>query len=450
MVDNKKYDEYDFVIVMEVKAREFETDCLICYELMKRGYKVKLISTWDEEFYRHHPLRSKVVVSWSMYNTATFEHIIGFVSNCNKMINLQCEQIYTNSASEELSDNVFAGVHGKAVEVVHLAWGNNTVRRLINKYNVDPTKVFLTGDIALDLYRPEFAPMIMSKAQLYDKYSIPFGKKLYLFISSFSVNELPDDAFEAYSSTDSNRRFRDISRKSQREILNWFDLVLPSFNDGVMVYRPHPAERDSKLLHEFEKKHENFRVISDEVIRQWIISADKIYTWVSTSIKEIYAAKRACEILRPCQFDYSEETQIYNYARLVTTYNEFEKNFLKTADFPIPDDYIKDFFFIPERPTYQLIADCFEKVLSDPRYEIDFGYRNPLRRELERYKHNIKMCLYRMALMVNQVISIVNIKALSKRIDYWSYCYAIKKKNHFSEKEFKEKVSQYRSILRKE
>ena len=449
MVGNKKYDEYDFIIVMEVKAREFETDCLICYELMKRGYKVKLISTWDEEFYRHRPLRSKVVVSWSMYNTATFEHIISFVTNCNRMINLQCEQILTNSGAEDDSENVFTGVHGKAVEVAHVAWGNNTAHRLIDKYKVNPERVFLTGDIALDLYRPEFAPMIMSKAQLYEKYNIPLGKRLYLFISSFSANELPDDAFEAYSSTDSDRRFREVSRESQREILNWFDLVLPSFNDGIMVYRPHPAERGSKLLHEFEKKHENFRVISDEVIRQWIVSADKIFTWASTSIKEIYAAKKTCEILRPFQLEREEEMQIYNHAKFVTTFDEFTKSFLGVQDFPISDEFINEFIYIPEKPTYMIIADCFEKVLFDQRYEIDFGHRNQLRSELGRYKHNIKMCLYSVALIVNHIIPISRIQALSKRMDYQAYCAEIRKRNHFSQEEYKEKVSQYRRLLRR-
>ena len=442
-----KRDQYDFVIITEVKAREFETDCLLCYELERKGYRVKLVSTWEEEFHMHRPLNAKVVVSWSMYNTATFNHIMGFVTNCKKMINMQCEQIYTNSKANECSDNVFAGVHGKAVEAVHIAWGNNTVRRLVDKYHVDPSKVFLTGDIALDLYRPAFMSMTMSKRRLCEKYGIPIEKKMYLFISSFAVNDLPDRAIEAYSATESDKKFQDVSRKSQREILKWFDMILPSFENGIIVYRPHPAERNSKLLHEFEKRHDNFRVIPDEVIRQWIISADKIYTWSSTSIKEIYAAQRSCEILRPYQFDYSEETQIYNSAKFVTTYDEFKNNFLKTPDFPIPDDYIKDFFFLPEKPTYQLIADCFEKVLSDSSYEIDIDYKNSFERELRRYKHNIKMCLHRIALMLNQIIPLTHIKVLSKRIDYWSYCCDVRKKNHFSEREVREKISQYSSIL---
>lgn len=441
---------FDFVLVMEVKDREFETNCLLCYELIKRGYTVKLLSTWDEAFFRHAPLKTKVVVSWSMYNTRTFNNIAGYVDGCSKMINMQCEQILTNSAAEAVSDEIFAGVHGKAKEVVHLSWGENTKRRMIEKYQVKPENIFLTGDIALDLYRPMFASLTMSRSEICKKYEIPVDKKIYLFISSFTINDLPENTFNDLGLDERDARFKIVAIKSQKEILNWFAKILNQFDNGILIYRPHPAERDNLLLHEFEYRYKNFRVIADDSIRHWIAASDKIYTWISTSVKEIYAAHKTCDILRPYPIEWDNEMQIYNEAKFITSYEEFEKTFFEYSNFPISKSIMQDFIYIPDIPTYKLVADCFEKVLKDNLYAIHFNSFSKIARWKKRIFINFKMKVYKILyVFLKNRQNLVPAK-IGDKMDNYAYAVEMRKKNHFTKEEYNQLLLKYESIFTRE
>lgn len=444
---NDKRFAYDFLFVIEVKNREFESCCLICYELQRRGYKVKLISTWDEAFYKHRRKKAKVIISWSMYNDRTFHYLSSFVYRCNKMVNMQWEQILTNSAFRDVSNDAFAGVHGKAKEVSHIAWGNDTKRRLIELYEVPEKKIFLTGDVTLDFYRAMFAPMIMNRDNLCDKYNIPKEKKIYLFISTFAMTEYPENA----TLSDGDKKFQIISIKSQKEILAWFDRILPKFSDGLIIYRPHPAERNNKLLRDYERKHKNFRIISTEVIRQWIIVADKIYTWMSTSIKEIYVAKKGCRVLRPFPVDKDEEAIIYNKTRFINNYADFERDFFIQGDFlshfPIPSVIMDDFVFIPEKPSYVLVADCLEKVLNDPSYIIDFEYRHAIKKEIMRLYNNIIKPFLCCFCRINDRWKLPLGRRILNILDYYSYCLEMKNKNRFSKDEVDQMYQMFRGLL---
>ena len=184
--------QYDFVFVYEIKNRELENDCLICYELERRGYKVGFIETWDEEFRRSRPLKTKVVIAFAMYDDAMFRFIDYHVTDCDKYVNMQCEQIFDNSAAEKdleyvlkLNGSKVIGVSGLPTNAVHISWGENNYKRLVNQFQVPNKNVRITGHVALDFLRPELRKFFLSREVLFQKFHIPLDKKVCLFISSF-------------------------------------------------------------------------------------------------------------------------------------------------------------------------------------------------------------------------------------------------------------------------
>lgn len=93
--------EYYFVFVYEVKNRELENDCLIACELERRGYKVGFINTWDQEVYRDYPLKTKVAIAFALYSSTQLNFIDYHVVDCDKYLNMQWEQVFTNLTASQ-------------------------------------------------------------------------------------------------------------------------------------------------------------------------------------------------------------------------------------------------------------------------------------------------------------------------------------------------------------
>ena len=52
---------YDFVFLYEIKNRELESIMLLKYELIKRGYSVLIIETWNALFEKQDKIHAKAV-----------------------------------------------------------------------------------------------------------------------------------------------------------------------------------------------------------------------------------------------------------------------------------------------------------------------------------------------------------------------------------------------------
>ncbi len=89
---------------------------------------------------------------------------------------------------------------------------------------------------------------------------------------------------------------KEISQKSQNEIVDWFLKYLNENPNKAIIYRPHPTEFLNNKLVELSEKIDNFYFISEGSIKPWIKKCDKIYTWFSTAVGEVYAANKPCYI----------------------------------------------------------------------------------------------------------------------------------------------------------
>ena len=387
----KNIPEVDFLIIYEIKPRDLENNILIKKELERRGYTVSM-----QNIFAMKEVKAKVIAG--SIDDGEFMKLHTAASNTtHKFINLKPEQVFNNSADRE--EDFSLVVRGPARQALNIAWGDCSVRRYTEVFGLDPKNVYKTGHITMDLLREEFRPYFKSKEELCREYSLDPNKKLFLYISSFVWQTLTKEEIlrnrRVHSGGDPFEKAK-LSADSKNATLEWFDKVLPAHPDCEFVYRPHPAEANNDDLPEFAKKHPNFHVIGDHSVRQWIVASDKIYTWYSTSIGEVYAAKKNCSVLRPVKIPEYLEVEIYNNAHLIDTYEEFEKDFDRLCDFPgdfpVPKEDMEYYYFDPNTSyNFERYADAFEKVLNDDHFYIENPPRARRQSSFEKYKTKAKI-----------------------------------------------------------
>ena len=58
-------------------------------------------------------------------------------------------------------------------------------------------------------------------------------------------------------------------------------------------------------------KHSNFHLITNYSVKQWITVSDTLFSWMSTSIAEIYFANKSCFVVRPFPIEWEYDPVIY-------------------------------------------------------------------------------------------------------------------------------------------
>lgn len=435
----------DFLLIYEIKQRDLENFTLLKKELERRGYKVSMQNMFDLR-----PVRAKVTAgSIDDDNLLQFHRTPS--KSTHKFINMKPEQIFNNSADTDKDFSLT--VRGQARETLNIAWGENSVRRYTEVFGLDPKNVYKTGHITMDLLREEFRSYFKSKEELCREFSLDPSKKLYLYISSFVWDSVSKSVLlenrAQHSGGDASRKIS-LSVESKIKTIEWFDNILPSHPDCEFVYRPHPAEMNSESLSAFERMHKNFHVISAYSVREWIVSADKIYTWFSTSIGEVFAAKRNCSILRPVKIPGELEIEIYNNAEFIESYKDFVAHFdcisNDFADFPVSKEEMGYYYYDPRSSySFERYADAFEKVLNDDYYYIKDLPKIKKYNKHGRFKTFCQDCIAR-----SRIAALVAKKNtfLEKRIAMYRFRYARKKKNVPSKAEIEEINKRIDDILK--
>jgi UDP-N-acetylglucosamine 2-epimerase len=364
----------DFLILYELKNREIENVILLGNELKKRGYSVEYLKYPSKNRYMIPGMKKKarVVLTSALYdNNSLYVMVYRCSRAAKKIINLQWEQIWTNQADNNFSD--FRFPHQMAKEVVHVCWGEHTKEKLL-RAGIKREKVKIAGPLHMDFLRPNFKKYYKDRETLFREYDINTNKITVLFISSFSYATLTEDQIRGLK-TDLDEatvdKFQRLSVESQKEVISWIDKLLQETPNINFIYRKHPAENDSKLLRQLMDKYEGFKAISDYSVKQWILTCDKIYTWYSTSIGEVYFAHKPCVILRPIQISNELEVSIMSDAEKIIDYDAFKKSIHENYQFPIGDEVMRKYYSVDVNVTAcQRLGDLLEEVLSKDSYNI--------------------------------------------------------------------------------
>ncbi|MCZ2484743.1 surface carbohydrate biosynthesis protein [Aquirufa antheringensis] len=387
----------DILINYEHKVREIESLCLIKNEMENRGYTVEFACTYDEDRVRFKYFRkAKVVISSTLYNDdCLFEFVYRISGANNKVVNLQWEQSLTNYDESNL--NFYQNPKGFAKEAVHLCWGEASQKRLLNA-GVSRDRAIIVGPIQMDLLNKKFHNYYETKNQLGVKFGLEPSKDWVLFISSFTYTNMTNETYreELKCYGDRLNEFKEISTISKDEILNWLEVGLKSYPNKLFIYRPHPSEKEDERLIKLEAEFNNFRVIGDLSVKQWIKTSDKILTWYSTSAAEIFFSDKNFHILRPFKIPFDWEVTIFNKSTNVTCLKDFLSLFENGAEkFPLNLEVLNSYYNVNDQISTTIrICDLLEEMISSEFYDMR-KYRSNLSIYiyLQRLRHRITFLL---------------------------------------------------------
>ena len=375
-------EKYDVLLTYETKNREIENLCLVKRELERRGYSVGLKMQYSTYFETPDPIDAKIIVIPAYYRPRAKFYASSHLNTTKKIFDLRWEQVFNNQQEE--NPHTLSSIKEWGRDAVHIAWGKRPYERMINEWGVPEQNVKLTGHMTLDFLRGKLRNYFDDKKTVFEKYGLPMDKRVNLFISSLSFVTMHSHVVVNSASNgnvDTMMKLVEVAKATQKEILDWFERILEENPDDIIIYRPHPEEKSSELLKKLSEKQSRFYVISEESVKQWILISDKIYSWISTSTAEVYAAGKGCSILRPVEVPHENDMRLYSGAASLTNYEDFKAEFNKTdQDFAISKDMIEQYYYIdPEKYSYELVCDAIEEVLKDDKYLLDKELPNPFK-----------------------------------------------------------------------
>lgn len=372
----KDYDimiELDFLFLYEHKVRELENLCLMKYELDKRGYKTKILFINDaKNSLSTRPLyHTKVLCMVACYYNGTLRWHVKDYIKFDKIIDLQWENIVypKDEGREEAYKNYLeVGRH-----VVHVSWGKQNQKRLLETAHLEPKKVKVVGHVGMDFLRTPLSRYYISREELFEEYHIPKEKKTILFASPYYGDNLSQEYIDDMCGRfgENWTEYYDFMCKSQQIVLTWFEQVCQKNKDMYVIFRPHPGH-PSKMAQKLEKKYDNFKIISGESVKQWIVACDKVYTGNSSVVVEAFFAGKDCQLLFPLPTTEGFELKLIADSRHIKTYEAFENTVLaEKNEFPTPQESIEEIYVIDwEVPSYIKFADMAEDVFQDDYYKL--------------------------------------------------------------------------------
>lgn len=404
-----KNNRIDFLFSYEHKARELESLLLIKYELNKRGYSVRLYSSYENNFSVILPIKQwkpKVVVVPALYSSNELYHfctqLVGF--STRKIANLQWEQVL--SQEEENDVTCYHNPKGFITNAVHFCWGEKIKQRIVNA-GVPKSKAIVTGNVNLDFLRPECEDFYFSKHTLAKEFNIPENKDWNLFISSFALCDCNDSTLElvrkVYGKEHTDRKVK-LFCNSRNILLDWFECVLAKYPERILIYRPHPDEINKvNKLNDLTSRFSNFRIISSYSLKHWVKVSSIIYNWYSTSMIDIHLLRKPYHILRPLKIDPNIDVSYMVNMPKITDYEDFENSYIKNDFKSIEENQVdinnilNDYYDndIAGVSAHEKVADILEKMLLTSKYDLKFPLKYILRSYFALFKRLVLIQSYK-------------------------------------------------------
>lgn len=374
--------ELDFLFLYEHRVRELENLCLIKYELDKRGYRTEIRYIEDaENALAVKPfIHTEVLLVMACYNNQTLDWQTKNFVKFDKVIDMQWENIVY--PKDEDRKDAYKNYTEIGKDVVRVSWGKQNQKRMLDVVKMPPEKLKLTGHVGMDFLRQPLSRYYMSRQELFEKYDLPMDKKVVLFASPYYGDSLD----EAYI-RDMCMRFGDdwadyytFMCESQRQVLTWMEEILRTDDEICFIYRPHPGH-PTKCAQELAEKYSNFKIISGESVKQWIVTCDKVYTGNSSVVVEAFFAKKMCQLLFPLPVTEGFELKLISDSDKITDFEGFQASLYATEEkFPTPEESIEEIYLIDwEEPSYIKFANMAEEVLGNDSYKLS-------REQLKGYK----------------------------------------------------------------
>lgn len=372
-VERGKMREVDFLFVYEHKVRELENLCLIKYELDKRGYKteIRYIEDAENELAVKPFIYAKVLLVMACYDNKALAWQIKDYVKFDKVIDMQWENIVY--PKDEEREGAFKNYKEIGKDVPHVSWGQQNVKRLLEAAHLDKKMVKLVGHVGMDFLREPLCKYYLSREELFNKYDIPITNKVIFFASPYYGDSLPQEYIKDMCMRfgENWTEYYEFMCESQKIVLSWLEKVCVGNPEIQVIFRPHPGH-PSIMAENLAKKCSNFRIISGESVKQWIVTCDKVYTGNSSVVVEAFFAKKMCQLLFPLPTPEGFELKLITDSKKLISYEEFlESVYAEKEEFPTPESSIEEIYLIDwEVPSYVKFADMAEEVLRDDAYKL--------------------------------------------------------------------------------
>lgn len=315
-----------------------------------------------------------VVVPYLYADGVIDEIIISICGKVKKILNLQWEQVYNGNSLVAKRTPI-----GMAKLATHICWGLITKKRL---EAAGIKNAIITGAPQMDFAKPAFRAYFYTKKELCETYNLDTQKKIILFISSFSYWNLSKKEIGRIQSLvdfDVNE-FRKITNDTKTIVLKWFQEFLDEHPEYVIVYRPHPAEKDDQRLNEFETRNKCFRVIKELSVKQWILISDMVLNWYSTSGVEALFAGINCLYLRPIPIPRNIDYVMYTKVCIADSYSimidyiEHPSKIESYYKYNNIEQDISEYYLKDESYAIFNIASLIEEMLKSNKFDMDLKY----------------------------------------------------------------------------
>lgn len=379
----------EVLILIEHVARELESAVLVKYFMEKKGYSVIIDSIKfhkESKVLKYNP--DIVIVPWA-YSNKEVDLFRSFLRENKKVIilNMHHEQL-----SNEGSDS-FIIPQEDAKEILHLSWGSNFSEKLLQN-GCDEKTIIQVGNPRLDFYKNKLIKISKSKSELAINNGLDETKKWILFIANsfhlLTPNQIKINLDKGVDIEDQI----EASIKNREEFLKYVDKYLSENDDVEFIYRPHPSfahiDENREEIVSLEKKYKNFKCISKNSIRDWIINSELSISFHSTSVIECCISGNEFYLMRKFYLKENKDYKFFrDYEYTIKNYNDFKLAIEGNTMF----NYNK--FKNDIKDDIDLNIDIFSaKLIAE---KLDYMYSN-----LEKYythinfKHNthIKVILY--------------------------------------------------------
>lgn len=331
------------LIVYERQQRELENSLLLQTALKDIGVDCKVTQFYQPGGFNFFGFSSpKVIVVPHLYNSKSYYRILSRFGHASYIINMQYEQVLSTKWEK-------LGAHtpkGDAKKGIHVCWGQATASRLLDN-GVSQENIKNLIPLHFDLLRPSFRNKNI-KSDIGSDFYIDDKKHWALFVSSFTYADISDNRLKMNEEAAgvSLSDFPPIHTKSRNEILSWFRIALLGDKKRVFIYRPHPDELSLEPVLNLEREFDNFFVIRELPVKDWIASADSIYTWYSTSVVEAHFMDKSYCILRPFDLPDTFDSVLLKRGRFINTLDDFLSIYSKGGGMgkAIDDEYMNDYY----------------------------------------------------------------------------------------------------------
>lgn len=384
--------EVDVLILIEHVAREMETAVLMKHKFEELGYSVIIDSIKfhkESIIFKYKPKIAVLPWAYSNHEIDLFRNF-KFMRKNDKiiMINMHHEQI-SNDGSDE-----FIIPKEDAVKVLHVSWGNNFTKKLIES-KVERENIIECGNPKLDFYKEELRNFNKNRETLSKEYNIDNDKKWVIFIAN-SFHLLTDEQIKINMSKGVDLLEQvEISIKNRKDFLNYVEMYLQNNSDTIFIYRPHPSfahvdveEEDIVML---SKKYKNFKCISGDSIRNWIINCDIAISFHSTAVIECSVSNTPFYLFRTNKLSEDKDYKFFkNYPNVIENYSEFNKIISNSSEFSFEsfNKEIKEFMDLSTKKmaSYSIVEYLDYKFKNIEDYEDNIVFKT---------KSFIKSCLFK-------------------------------------------------------